>query len=135
MIFMPPEIEQDVFRILTVTPSLIQVEVLNAEKFKQESGNFAIGSYLKITDEAQCSIIALVESYKIRESNTLDGEVMTNSPSFILDAQPIGFLDESGNFRRGGQQIAIPPNNVEIANEDILKKIYASIEIEKQFVF
>lgn len=55
--------------------------------------------------------------------------------TFIIDAQPIGFLDEDGNFRRGEQQIAIPPNEVSIAEAEILQKIYADIEEDKKFIF
>ncbi len=126
---------QEIFRILTVAPNLIQIEVMDAEQFKQETDDFTIGSYLKISDEANTSIIALVQSYKIKETNTNASDSANASPSFILDSQPIGFLDDNGVFRRGGQQIAIPPNNVEIANEDLLKQIYASVEADKKFVF
>ncbi len=124
----------DIFRILTVAPNLIQIEVIDADKFKHNAGNFTIGSYLKISDEANTSIIAIVQSYKIKETN-LGGEAMTIHPSFVLDAQPIGFLDEYGKFKRGGQQIAIPPNNVAIADEALLKSIYESITEEKKFIF
>lgn len=127
-------LNSDVFRILTVAPNLIQVEVLDAEQFKQDANDFTIGSYLKISDDSNTAIIALVQSFKIRETNS-GGEKSVTSPTFILDAQPIGFLDESGNFRRGGQQIAIPPSNVEIADDEILKKIYGSVNAEKQFCF
>lgn len=125
----------DIFRILTVAPTLIQIEVLSPEQFKEESDDFTIGSYLKISDEANTSIIALVQSYKIKDQNTGTGETAPASPSFILDAQPIGFLDAHGNFKRGGQQIAIPPNNVEIADTELLQKIYASVDEEKKFIF
>ena len=59
----------DIFRILTVAPSLIQIEVLNAEQFKQDASDFTIGSYLKISDDSNTSIIALVQSFKIKETN------------------------------------------------------------------
>jgi uncharacterized protein len=125
----------DIFRILTVSPNLIQVEVLDAEKFKQDTSDFTIGSYLKISDDSNTAIIALVQSFKIKETN-LSGETTTiTTPTFILDSQPIGFLDDKGKFRRGGQQIAIPPNNVEIADENLLKSIYSSIEEDKKFCF
>lgn len=124
----------DIFRILTVAPSLIQIEVLDAEQFKQDATDFTIGSYLKISDDSNTSIIALVQSFKIKETNLTDDTTIT-TPTFILDAQPIGFLDDAGNFRRGGQQIAIPPSNVEIANDDLLNQIYSSIDAEKQFCF
>jgi DNA helicase HerA-like ATPase len=125
---------KDNFRILTVAPSLIQVEVINAEEFKTEAVNFTIGGYLKISDDSNTAIIALVQSYKIKETNS-GGEALITTPTFILDAQPIGFLDEQGKFRRGGQQIAIPPSKVEIADDELLKKIYSSIDVEKGFCF
>jgi uncharacterized protein len=125
----------DIFRILTVAPNLIQVEVLDADQFKRESGEFTIGSYLKISDETNTSIIALVQSYKIKETNIGTGETIQQSPSFVLDAQPIGFLDAHGKFKRGGQQIAIPPSQVEIADEELLKLIYNMVDEQKQFVF
>src|SRR5690349_15692799 len=115
------------FRILTVAPSLIQIEVLDADQFKQDTSDFTIGSYLKISDDSYTSIIALVQSFKIKETTT-PGTAEVSKPSFILDAQPIGFLDEDGKFKRGGQQIAIPPSNVAIADDEILKKIYETVE-------
>ena len=124
----------DIFRILTVAPNLIQVEVLNAEQFKQDASDFTIGSYLKISDDSNTAIIALVQSFKIKETN-FGGETPVTTPTFVLDAQPIGFLDDAGNFRRGGQQIAIPPSNVEIANDDLLRQIYSSVDAEKRFCF
>lgn len=124
----------DIFRILTVAPNLIQIEVLNADQFKQDATDFTIGSYLKISDDSNTSIIALVQSFKIKETSAT-GTTETTQPSFILDAQPIGFLDDEGKFKRGGQQIAIPPSNVSIADDEILKGIYESVEEDKKFCF
>ncbi|MDP3105085.1 MAG: ATP-binding protein [Candidatus Methanoperedens sp.] len=124
----------DIFRILTVAPNLIQIEVLDADRFKQDAIDFSIGSYLKISDDSNNSIIALVQSFKIKETN-IGGQTEVTNPSFILDAQPIGFLDNTGKFKRGGQQIAIPPSNVEIADESLLKNIYSSVEGDKKFIF
>lgn len=124
----------DIFRILTVAPNLIQIEVLDADQFKQDASDFTIGSYLKISDDSKTSIIALVQSFKIKETN-IGGETTVTQPTFVLDAQPIGFLDEHGKFKRGGQQIAIPPNQVSIADSSILKSIYESTEKDKEFIF
>lgn len=124
----------EIFKILTVAPNLIQIEVIDADRFKQDTTDFTIGSYLKISDDSNTSIIALVQSFKIKDSGG-GGEKENNNPSFILDAQPIGFLDDNGNFKRGGQQIAIPPNNVSIADVSILKNIYASTPLDRQFIF
>jgi DNA helicase HerA-like ATPase len=125
----------DNFKILNVAPTLIQIEVVDAEQFRQQANGLNIGSYLKISDEMHVSVIALVQSYRIKEMNTTGQEAAPITPAFVLDAQPIGFLDAEGKFRRGGQQIAIPPNTVEIADEQLLRSIYAAIEPEKQFIF
>lgn len=124
----------DIFRILTVAPNLIQIEVLNADQFKQDATDFTIGSYIKISDDSNISIIALVQSFKIKETSGT-GTTETTQPSFILDAQPIGFLDDEGKFKRGGQQIAIPPSNVSIADDEVLKGIYEAVEEDKIFCF
>lgn len=124
----------DIFKILCVGPNIIQIEVLDAEKFKQETKDFTIGSYLKISDDTKTAIIAIVQSFKIKDVNA-GGTTESVPVSFILDAQPIGFLDDKGDFKRGGQQIAIPPNNVEVADIGVLKGIYAGTKSEKQFVF
>jgi hypothetical protein len=55
--------------------------------------------------------------------------------SFLLLAQPVGFLDENGAFRRGSQQNAIPPTNVKLAAEHVLKAIYQSDDLKKLFSF
>lgn len=125
----------DIFRILNVSPNLIQVEVLDFEKFKNATKDFTIGSYLKISDDNNTAIIAIVQSFKIKENNSKDAEGEVIEPTFILDSQPIGFIDETGKFKRGGQQIAIPPSNVEIADISVLKGIYANVEESKRFVF
>jgi hypothetical protein len=125
----------DVFRILNVSPNLIQVEVLDFAKFKDQTKDFTIGSYLKISDDSNTSIIAIVQSFRIKETNSKDEQSEVTTPTFILDSQPIGFIDEAGKFRRGGQQIAIPPSNVEIADINVLKGIYANVEESKRFVF
>jgi hypothetical protein len=125
----------DIFKILNVSPNLIQVEVLDFEKFKNETKDFTIGSYLKISDDNNTAIIAIVQSFKIKENNSKDAETEVVEPTFILDSQPIGFIDETGKFKRGGQQIAIPPSNVEIADITVLKGIYANVEESKKFVF
>jgi len=126
---------KDIFKILSVAPNLIQIEVLDVEQFKHETSDFTIGSYLKISDEANTSIIALVQSFKIKEVMMSSSEEQIRNPTFILDAQPIGFLDDQGNFKRGGQQIAIPPNSVEIADVEVMKKIYGGTTLNKRFCF
>lgn len=127
--------KSDIFRIINVSPNLIQVEVLDFEKFKDETKDFTIGSYLKISDDSKACIIAIVESFRIKEMNAKEADAEVKMPTFILDTQPIGFIDEEGKFRRGGQRLAIPPSEVEIADESLIQNIYEQVGGEKEFVF
>ena len=119
-------LNDDYFKVITVLPNLIQVEVTNPNKFGLKNDNFSIGSYIKITDENQVSIIGILQSYKIKDINTELGAPQTTEkkdPSFVLDIQPVGYL-ENGIFLRGGNHITIPPSEVEVANEALLKAIF-----------
>lgn len=114
------------YRVICVTPNLIQIEVIDIGEFAaNENKQFKIGSYLKITDNNQVSVVAIIQSYKIKDPTDLSiTRVPGEKRSFLVDAQPVGFLDAEGNFRRGGQQIAIPPTEVDIAGKDILELLY-----------
>lgn len=129
-------ISDDYFRVISVLPNLIQVEVTNSEKFAKKNDNMSIGSYIKITDENQISVIGMLQSYKIRDIN-IDNEIPTiekKEPSFILDIQPVGYL-ENDVFERGGNKITIPPNEVQVADDILLKKIFTIAEPEQGKMF
>jgi energy-coupling factor transporter ATP-binding protein EcfA2 len=124
----------DIYRVVSVSPDLIQIEVLDVDRFKvKKDQQFSIGSYLRISDHNSLSVIAIVQSYKIKDPTTTNSD--TSKTSFIVDAQPVGVFDEKGMFKRGGQQIAIPPSVVELADSEHLKKIYDTIDPDKRFVF
>ena len=113
------------YSIISVTPDLIQIEVIDIAKFAAEEADaLRIGSYLKITDNNRVSVIAIVKSYKIKDFVFPEGGKEGESRSFIVDTQPVGFLDSEGRFRRGGEQIAIPPTNIEIAGREVLELLF-----------
>lgn len=117
----------DTCRVCSVAQDLIQVEVLDPTTFRNDQGSsLTLGSYLKIADDEGHAVIVVVQSYRIRDPTSMDPEAAAATPSFILNTQPIGFLDPEGTFRRGGQQIAIPPTRVSIADESALKAIFVS---------
>jgi len=125
----------DISKVVCVSPSLIQIEVFDAKEYQCLATKVSIGSYLKILDDNGLSIITIVQSFRIKDLvREKEGEDVT-VPVFILEAQPVGFLDKDGNFKRGGQQIAIPPTKVEMATDSDLEKIYKGLPDEKQFCF
>ncbi len=120
--------------VVGVSPSLIQIEVSSTDGYAQLEQRLEIGSYLKISDDSGSTMIAIVQSYRIRDHvPNADGTELT-SPTFIIDAQPVGRL-EDGRFRRGGKQIAIPPKHVAIASSELLGQIYETVEETKRFSF
>lgn len=124
------------YRVIAVSPNEIELEVIDPASLKADAaGSLAIGSYLKISDDDGMAIIAVVKSYRLRDGAASELDEPGSHLSFILQAQPVGFLDDKGLFRRGGQQIAIPPTNVELASESTLKAIYETDLADKRYSF
>ncbi|GAA4096566.1 ATP-binding protein [Actinomadura miaoliensis] len=123
-----------VAKVVSVAPDLIQIEVRSSIDYQNLDVQLELGSYLKISDDNGLSVVAIVKSYRIKDSVS---DILGQHPSdtqFIVDAQPVGRLRD-GKFSRGGKQIAIPPTRVEIAEKGVLDEIYSGIQSEKQFSF
>jgi uncharacterized protein len=117
----------EICRVVSVSQDLLQIEVLDAAAFKTYCGqHLTVGSYVKVSDDDGHAVIAIVGSYRIKDPTGIDPLSPVTASRFTLDAQPVGFLDPDGMFRRGGQQIAIPPTRVAIATESDLRAIYVS---------
>jgi DNA helicase HerA-like ATPase len=115
----------NVCRVSSVSQDLIQIEVIDTAEFKNQTGRrLTIGSHLHISDDDGHSVIAIVQAYRIKDPLSSVFQLTSSGSSFILDAQPVGFLTPDGEFRRGGQEIAIPPSKVSVAGPEILRAIY-----------
>ena len=73
--------------------------------------------------------MAVIENFSIEK---IEGK---EERRYILEALPIGFLNADGKFIRGGNNIAIPPVDVQPASTDDIQKIYSQIEEKKSFKF
>lgn len=128
-------------RVKSFEPTLIQIEIVDFNKWKQEnsSEDIKIGSFLKVEDGNENCILTLVKSFKMIEKNTTDNVVIQNDyeGSFIVDTQPIGQLVKNGDeieFKKGIRHISIPPNGVSIASKEELKKVF-SYRCDSQICF
>ncbi|PIH57520.1 ATP-binding protein [Paenibacillus sp. LK1] len=122
------DIDEKIAKVVSVLPNKIKIEIKNIELFKVESEKFSVGSYLRVSDSDDCALICIIENYTIQKEE--------NSESlYIIEAVPIGFLDNEGNFTRGGNNIAIPPTDVEPARKEEIQRIYDDIEMGKRFYF
>lgn len=119
--------------VISVFPNKVRVSVGDIESFKVAGELLSVGSYLKIFDHNDCSIIAIIENFSI-EMKELDKNG-TREKVYIIEAVPLGFLNAEGIFIRGGNNIAIPPKTVEPAKKEDIQKIYDDIEEKSRFCF
>lgn len=115
--------------VTAVSPNkaIISVDSDNLDKFK-DGLDLKVGSYLEISDNNDCKLISIIESYKI----SVDDK---ENKKFIIEANPLGTLIGE-DFTRGGDSLAIPPTGARPASHTDIKNIYqASIGKNEKFYF
>ena len=102
--------------VISVYPNRVKIAVDDLSEFQPEAESLKVGSYLRIADNENAIMIAIIENFSI--------EVKENGErSYNIEALPLGMIigDE---FVRGGDTIAIPPKKVEPATKEDIKKIF-----------
>lgn len=114
--------------VISVYPNKVKISVDKIEDFKIADESLRVGSYLRIFDNTDSELIAIIENFSI--------EINENGErKHLIEANPLGMI-KGGKFIRGGDSIAIPPKTVEPATEEDIKKIYEqSIEGKEKFTF
>lgn len=113
--------------VISVRPNKIIVQVTNLNDFKVAGQTLKVGSYIKILNNDDAILIAIIENFSI-------GYDKSNERIYIIEALPLGVLN-NGKFIRGGDTIAIPPRHVEPATIADIKSIYGSIPDDKKLKF
>jgi DNA helicase HerA-like ATPase len=114
--------------VIAVYPDKIKIVVDNLEDFRLAGETLMVGSYLKISDNENAVLMAIIENFSIEVNDNAERK-------YIIEANPLGIIKD-GKFTRGGDSLAIPPKKVVPATEDDIKKIYQeSIDIKEQFIF
>ncbi|WHX20934.1 DUF87 domain-containing protein [Streptomyces malaysiensis subsp. malaysiensis] len=123
--------------VVGVYPDRIKIAVNDIAELSA-GAPLKVGSYLRIYDSADCSIVAIIENFSIELKPAPSGN-NPESPGYMrvymLEALPLGFLDADGNFERGGGSIAIPPKAVEVASRSEVQKVYETVPDGKKFLF
>jgi hypothetical protein len=114
--------------VVSVCPDKVKVAVSDLESFKLADEHLKVGSYLRIADNNDVALIAVISSFSIEVKDS--GE-----KSYIIDASPLGVV-ENGVFTRGGDSIAIPPKKVSPALSSDIEAIYQyGLAEKKKFEF
>ena len=117
--------------VISVTPNRVRISVDDLVSFSAAEEALRVGSYLKVSDNENVSLICIIESFSI-EVREVKGE---SCRVYLIDAYPLGTL-KNGKFERGGDELAIPPKNVVPATLSEIREIYGSaFEQDKQFIF
>lgn len=103
-------------QVIAVFPDNVRIVVDDLEDFKIAEESLKVGSYVKIADNENAILIAIIENFQIAVS--ADGK-----RDYIIEAFPLGIL-RNGKFERGGDSLAIPPKEVQPATIADIKKIY-----------
>jgi len=129
-------------RVISFEPHLVQIEIIDFEKWKEENSdsNIKIGSFLKIEDGNDKNILVLVKSFKMKQKHEEEGTVSEQNDfigSFIINTQPIGQLENDGDsvkFIKGIKNISIPPSGVSLATDGEITNIF-SVEESSRLIF
>lgn len=118
--------------VIAVFPDKVRISVDNIEDFTIAEKDLRVGSYLRISDNDNAKVFAVIENFTIELDTSSDGEPIRK---YILEASPMGIIRD-GKFERGGETLTIPPNKVEPAKIEEIKRIFEeSLENKIRFSF
>ncbi|MDO0823320.1 ATP-binding protein [Desulfosporosinus nitroreducens] len=119
--------------VIAVYPNKVKISVDDLSKFvatDEQVEKLKVGSYLEIADDDNHKLIAIIESYSI-----LVDEKKATGRSFIIEANPLGIIEDKA-FTRGGDSLTIPPTKVVPAKKSDIEAVFnASIKDEEKFYF
>lgn len=114
--------------VISVYPDKIKIVVVKLEDFRIAGESLQVGSYLKVSDNENSMLMAIIENFSIVVDET-------GKRDYVIEAFPLGMI-KHGKFVRGGDSLAIPPKKVEPASVAEIKKIYEqSIDEKEKFTF
>lgn len=135
------EQENNVATVIAAYPNKLKIAVDDLNKFKSiddQAKDLQIGSYLEISDNNNCRLLAVIESYSIEvvEVKGENGEKKETN-KYIIEACPLGTIDVSNDnkFKRGGDSLTIPPTKVKPASHEDVRKIYSIDDPKRKFCF
>lgn len=115
-------------QVVAVFPDKVRIVVDKLEDFKIAEESLRVGSYVRIADNENAVLIAIIENFQIVARD--DG-----TRHHIIEAFPLGVLRD-GKFERGGDSLAIPPKSVEPATIEDIRRIYSdSVTVAESFCF
>lgn len=117
--------------VVAVYPNRVRIAVNDISKLANGEP-VEVGSYLKVYDNTESAIIAIIENYSIELRPAKEGDL---ERVYMIEAVPLGIIDRDGHFERGGGGIAIPPKTVSVALKGEVQRIYNTVDPRNRFHF
>jgi DNA helicase HerA-like ATPase len=102
--------------VIAVYPDKVRIAVDDLQAFTAGQAFLRVGSYLRVTDNEDCVLIAIIENFLIEVDNQ-------SRRRHLIEALPLGVI-KNNKFYRGGDALTIPPTGVAPATEADIKKIF-----------
>jgi DNA helicase HerA-like ATPase len=124
--------EENFAEVVGVYPNKVEISVDNLDAFKkrkdEQTAELKVGSYLEISDDKNCKLMAIIENYSIEVNDE-------GKRKYIIEANPLGTIID-GKFSRGSDSLTIPPTSVQPASHEDIERIYkTSIKDTDKFCF
>lgn len=121
--------------VVAVYPNKVRVAVDDLLNFQAAGESLRVGSFLKVSDNDNVSLICIIESFSIEMKEVKGDGGGDYKRVYMIDAYPLGTLKD-GKFNRGGDELAIPPKKVVPATKAEIAAIYADCyAAEDRFCF
>ena len=121
--------------VVAVYPNKVRVAVDDLLNFQAAGESLRVGSFLKVSDNDNVSLICIIESFSIEMKEVKGDGGGDYKRVYMIDAYPLGTLKD-GKFNRGGDELAIPPKKVVPATKVEIAAIYAeAFKAEDRFCF
>ena len=108
--------------VIAVYPNQVKISVDDLNSFRHAEESLRVGSYLKVSDNDNVALICIIESFSISVNENREGD---SERKYIIDAYPLGTLT-GDEFKRGGDELAIPPKKVVPASTAEVATIYSN---------
>ena len=80
--------------VIAVFPDKVKISVDDIESFEIAENSLRVGSYLRIADNDNAVMIAIIENFSMEVDVTSDGQA---TRKYILEANPLGLIRD-GKF-------------------------------------
>jgi DNA helicase HerA-like ATPase len=135
-----PDLGNPIGSVTDSSPSLVRIEVNNAEDFEKHKANLGVGQYLLIASGNNLYLLATIMAVRashIDRAKPEDGdsrEVDSVAFRFQIDTQPIGTLSDESDFKRGIPSLPVPTEYAYVTPPQVLSAIFSK-DVESPFSF